>query len=178
MQKLTYIVALCSLLLFSCKDKQDNSAVAVQVKPVVAARNIAAHQGEVKRDAVIAYAKQFMGLPYKYATADPAVGFDCSGFVNYVYKHFDIALPRSSSGFKDIGIAKKPKDFKVGDILVFYGHKDRGSIGHLGIICEANGMQSRFIHASSGKEMAVTISELGSDGYTARFYKCIDPFLL
>jgi hypothetical protein len=46
-------------------------------------------------------------------------------------------------------------------------------VGHVGIICEANGMQSKFIHSSSGKAMGVTISELGSDMYTRRFYKCI-----
>jgi len=132
----------------------------------------------VKRDSIIAFAKKYMGTKYCYASEDPAKGFDCSGFVHYVYKHFDINLPRSSSGFKDIGVAKKPKDFMVGDILVFYGHKDSTSIGHLGIITVANGMQSKFIHASSGKEMSVTVSELGSEGYTHRFYKCINPFAL
>lgn len=165
-------------MLFSCKNNAEPKGTLAETQPPVSVNRIISKQDITKRDEVLAYAKQFMGLPYKYATADPKVGFDCSGFVNYVYKKFGISLPRSSSGFKDIGHTKKPQDFKVGDILVFYGYKDRNSIGHLGIVCEANGMQSRFIHASSGKEMAVTISELGSDAYTARFYKCIDPFLL
>jgi len=132
----------------------------------------------VKREKVIAFAKKYMGTKYCYAGSDPEKGFDCSGFVNFVFKHFDIALPRSSSGFTNLGEPLQPEDFQVGDILVFYGYRDRDSVGHLGIICEANGMQSKFIHASSGKEMAVTISELGSDMYTARYYKCIDPFKL
>jgi cell wall-associated NlpC family hydrolase len=130
------------------------------------------------RENIIAFAKQYMGLPYIYASSDPKKGFDCSGFVNYVYKHFNIEVPRSSSGFKNLGKSLKPSEFKVGDVLVFYGYRDKNSIGHVGIVCEANGMQSKFIHASSGKEMAVTISELGSDQYTARFYKCISPFEL
>jgi len=62
----------------------------------------------------------------------------------------------------------------VGDILVFYGYKDNTRVGHVGIICEADGMNSKFIHASSGKVREVTISELNSTHYTNRFYKCID----
>lgn len=131
-----------------------------------------------KRFNIIQFAKQHMGIPYIYAQANPKKGFDCSGFVNYVYKHFNINVPRSSSGFKNLGRALKPSEFKVGDVLVFYGYRDKNSVGHVGIVCEANGMKSKFIHASSGKEMAVTVSELGSSQYTKRFYKCIDPLSL
>lgn len=153
----------------SCKD---------EVKPVIVTKVLTGNTSAeaTKREAVIAFAKNYMGTPYIYATADPKKGFDCSGFVNFVYKHFDITVPRSSSGFKNIGKSLKPQDFKVGDVLVFYGDRDTNSIGHVGIVCEANGMKSKFIHASSGKEMAVTISELGSDQYSQRFYKCINPF--
>ncbi|MXN90568.1 glycoside hydrolase [Flavobacterium sp. Sd200] len=131
-----------------------------------------------KREAVVNFARKYMGVRYCYASNNPKKGFDCSGFVNFVYNHFDIGLPRSSSGFKDIGKALNPKDFNVREVLIFYGYRDKNSIGHVGIICEANGMQSKFIHASSGKEMAVIVSELGSAAYTRRFYKCIDPFTL
>lgn len=127
-----------------------------------------------KRAEIVAYAKQYMGTAYCYASSDPNKGFDCSGFVYFVFKHFDIDVPRSSSGFMNVGRKVKPEDFKVGDVLVFSGYRDRDSIGHVGIICEANGMKSKFIHASSGKEMAVTISELGSDQYTGRFIKCVN----
>jgi len=131
-------------------------------------------EGKIKRDSIITYASQYMGTPYLYAGNDPAKGFDCSGFVSYVFQHFDINLPRSSSGYKNLGTALTPDTFKIGDILVFYGYKDKTVIGHLGIICEANGMQSKFIHASSGKAGSVTISELDSDHYSKRFYKCIN----
>lgn len=126
------------------------------------------------RSEIIAYARQQMGTPYCYASANPEKGFDCSGFVNYVFKYFGIELPRSSSGFATVGKTVKPADFKVGDILVFTGYRDTNSVGHVGIICEADGMNSKFIHSSSGKEMAVTISSLGSDMYTRRFIKCVD----
>jgi cell wall-associated NlpC family hydrolase len=126
-----------------------------------------------KRAEIVAYAKQYMGTAYCYASSDPKKGFDCSGFVHFVFKHFDIDVPRSSSGFANVGKQVKPEDFKVGDVLVFSGYRDRNSVGHVGIICEANGMKSKFIHSSSGKEMTVTISELGSDQYTRRFIKCV-----
>ena len=131
-----------------------------------------------KRAEVVAFAKKYLGTRYCYAGSTPENGFDCSGFVNFVFKNFGIELPRSSSGFTDLGTPLKPQDFRVGDVLVFYGYRNSDSVGHVGIICEADGMQSKFIHSSSGSEMAVIISELGSDMYTRRFYKCINPFEL
>ncbi len=126
------------------------------------------------RDSIVTFAKKHLGTRYLYAGNDPKKGFDCSGFVSFVFKNFNIDLPRSSSGYKNLGAPLKPEDFKIGDILVFYGYKDNTIIGHLGIICEANGMHSKFIHASSGKVNSVTISELDSEHYSNRFYKCID----
>lgn len=131
-------------------------------------------QSKIDRDSIIVYAKKYLGTPYVYAGSDPKKGFDCSGFVSYVYSNFGMTLPRSSSGYKNLGTSLKPEDFKVGDILVFYGYKDRTIVGHLGIICEANGMHSKFIHASSGKVQSVTITALDTEHYTKRFYKCID----
>ena len=134
----------------------------------------ALHTSYVNRDDVIEYAKSFIGKPYRYASADPAKGFDCSGFVSYVFKNFNISLPRGSKEYKSLGAALKPEEFKVGDVLVFYGYKDKTHIGHVGIICEANGMKSKFIHSTSGKAYGVTISDLDSKLYTRRFYKCVD----
>ncbi len=115
-----------------------------------------------------------MGITYHSASIDPGVGFDCSGFVYFVFKHFGIDVPRSSSEYEFIGTSLKPEEFKLGDVLVFYGYQDHNMIGHVGIICEANGMNSKFIHASSGKVNGVTISSLDSEGYKQRFFKCID----
>ncbi|MDQ8012195.1 MAG: C40 family peptidase [Flavobacterium nitrogenifigens] len=131
-------------------------------------------QTEINRDSIITYAKQYLGTPYVYASSNPKKGFDCSGFVSYVFKNYGISLPRSSAEYKNLGKTLKPEDFKVGDIIVFYGYKNKTAIGHLGIICEANGMQSKFIHASSGKAQQVTVTSLDTEHYTKRFYKCVD----
>ncbi|AWH86994.1 glycoside hydrolase [Flavobacterium album] len=151
--------------------KEKPKPIVVQT-PVV--ENTENQDEEIKRAEIIAFAKKYMGTSYCYASSDPKKGFDCSGFVNFVFDNFGIDLPRSSSGFANIGRTLKPEEFQIGDVLVFYGYRDTKSIGHVGIICEANGMKSKFIHASSGKEMAVTISELGSEMYTRRYYKCVD----
>lgn len=131
-------------------------------------------QTEIDRDSIITYAKKYIGTPYLYASSNPEKGFDCSGFVSYVFKNYGISLPRSSGQYKNLGKILKPEEFKIGDIIVFYGYKNKTVVGHLGIICEANGMQSKFIHASSGKAQCVTITALDTEHYTKRFYKCID----
>ena len=163
----TFLVV-ATVAFFSCRE---------EIKPVLQPKTeVATIAPEAtKRAEIIAFAKQYMGTKYCYASSNPGKGFDCSGFVNFVYKHFGVDLPRSSSGFKNIGKSLKPENFKVGDVLVFYGYRDKNSIGHVGIVYEADGMNSKFIHASSGKEMAVTVSNLNSDMYTRRFYKCINP---
>jgi cell wall-associated NlpC family hydrolase len=126
------------------------------------------------RENIVAFAMNYLGTPYKYASINPEKGFDCSGFVHFVFKNFDIDLPHSSKAFNTLGKKLKPDEFKVGDVLVFYGYRNSSQIGHVGIICEANGMNSKFIHSSSGKIKGVIISELNSAMYSKRFYKCID----
>jgi len=128
----------------------------------------------IDRTELITFAKTFIGTPYRKGSMDPKKGFDCSGFVNYVFRHFDLLLPRSSREYRNYGKALKPEEFRVGDVLVFYGYKDAKHIGHVGIVCEANGMKSKFIHSSSGRAHSVAISNLESEGYSKRFYKCVD----
>lgn len=131
-------------------------------------------QEKINRNDLLTFAKSFLGTPYVYAKQDPKVGFDCSGFINYVFKNYNIPVPRSSGGFKNYGRKIAIEDVKVGDVLVFTGYRDTAVVGHLGIVSEANGMNSKFIHASSGKVMQVTISELNSAHYSQRFMHVVD----
>jgi cell wall-associated NlpC family hydrolase len=68
---------------------------------------------------VIAYASNFVGVPYRSGGTTPA-GFDCSGFVSYVYAHFGISLPRSSGAY--FGVGTRVSSPKPGDIIVTPGH--------------------------------------------------------
>jgi len=146
----------------------------ISIQPVTLKGKLPVNADTEIRENLVAFARNYLGTPYRYASADPEKGFDCSGFVHFVFKNFNIAVPHSSKGFKNIGADVKPEEFKVGDILVFYGYRNTTSVGHVGIICEANGMNSKFIHSSSGKVKGVIISELNSDMYSRRYYKCID----
>ena len=149
---------------FATEIKIEKSSVEISVET----------QEKVDRNGLLTFAKSFLGTPYVYAKQDPKVGFDCSGFINYVYKNYNITVPRSSSGFKNYGRKIAIEDVKVGDVLVFTGYRDTNSVGHLGIVSEANGRNSKFIHASSGKVMEVTISDLNSTHYSKRFLHAVD----
>jgi cell wall-associated NlpC family hydrolase len=169
----TFVFAIIGLLSFGC---HNNSSSGNQSTPVfeIVSENALTEQSQVDREELINFAKEYMGITYRSASIDPGVGFDCSGFVYFVFKHYGIDVPRSSREYEFKGEPLSPGEFKVGDVLVFYGYQDSTMIGHVGIICEANGMNSKFIHASSGKVYGVTISSLDSDGYKRRFFKCID----
>ena len=123
------------------------------------------------REDILRFGTNLLGTPYVYAGTSTK-GFDCSGFVYYVFKNFDINVPRSSSLFKNFGKEVPIDEVKKGDILLFLS-PTRNAIGHIGIVSNADGMDSDFIHASSSKQMQVMISSLKQKGYTRRFVKAV-----
>jgi len=94
---------------------------------------------------VVEYAKKFLGVPYVYGVSSPS-GFDCSGFVQYVYKYFGISLPRTSYSQMYSGYAVSTADMQPGDIIVFRGG------GHVGIYIG----NDTYIHApNSGRSVSI-----------------------
>ncbi|MHC6181368.1 C40 family peptidase [Clostridium sp. JNZ X4-2] len=73
----------------------------------------------VSSSAVVAYASNFLGVPYVWGGTSPS-GFDCSGLVQYVYAHFGINLPRTSQEQQNVGTAVSRSELQPGD-LVFFG---------------------------------------------------------
>lgn len=122
---------------------------------------------------IINFAKNLIGVPYRYASSSPSRGFDCSGFVNYVFENFGISVPRSSPEFVHAGTPVALSEAKVGDVLIFTGTNPKvRRIGHVGIIYSIEGDDIKFIHSSSGKAKGVTITSL--DGYyKTRFIKAV-----
>lgn len=123
--------------------------------------------------AILETATALEGVPYVYAGKSPQ-GFDCSGFVYYVFKNHDISLPASSRMYDQVGKTISLENAQKGDIICFTGTDpsiDR--TGHLGIIVENNPNEPiKFIHATSGKKYSVTYSILSKDGtghYAKRF---------
>ena len=122
-------------------------------------------------DKIVNFGMGLLGTPYVAAGCSKN-GFDCSGFVFYVFNNFKIKVPRSSSQFKNFGKEIPIADVKKGDILLFLS-PTRNVIGHIGIVSNPKGMDSDFIHSSSGREMKVIITSLKKPGYTRRFVKAI-----
>ncbi|MDO8993154.1 MAG: NlpC/P60 family protein, partial [Daejeonella sp.] len=56
----------------------------------------AIHTKRTRADELVGFAETLQGIPYKYGSTDPRIGFDCSGFISYVFNHFGISVPRSS----------------------------------------------------------------------------------
>ncbi|PVH26590.1 C40 family peptidase [Sphingobacterium corticibacter] len=123
---------------------------------------------------IIAFAKKLLGVPYRYGQTSPNTGFDCSGFVYYVFKEFGISLPRSSAGMGQAGADVALEEAKAGDIILFTGtNPAKRSIGHVGIVLSNEDKEGlRFIHASSGKAQAVTETNL-EGSYQRRFMKVV-----
>lgn len=71
-----------------------------------------------------------IGKAYRYGGTSPETGFDCSGFVRWVYGQFDVKLPRRSGDMMAVGTAVDRKNLKPGD-LVFFGRKK--TVTHVGI---------------------------------------------
>ena len=120
-----------------------------------------------KADDVIEYAKKFIGTKYLYGSMNPEKGFDCSGFVSYVMKNFDISLNRSSSAMASNGLAVKRSELKKGDLMFFNTSGKSGTISHVGIYIG----DGEFIHSSSGSRKGVVISSLDEKYYDTRFVK-------
>lgn len=99
---------------------------------------------------LISYAKQFLGVPYKYGGNTPSEGFDCSGYVKFVYNHFNISVPRVTRDYANFGKKIALKDARVGDLILFSLYDDKNKIGHIGIVSEIQNGTISFLHAASG----------------------------
>ena len=90
-------------------------------------------------------AEEYLGTPYRYGGSTPVEGFDCSGFVRYVYAKHGVSLPRTSRQMASSGTRLKP-DFsalRAGDLVMF---AERGeAISHVAVYAGGG----RIIHASS-----------------------------
>ena len=141
-----------------------------ELKPgeVIDTRNVHPHD-------IVNFAETLIGIPYRYGSTDPKVGFDCSGFITHVFNHFHISVPRSSIDFTNVGKEIPVTSAKRGDIILFTGtDSTERFVGHMGIIV-SNTDTLKFIHSTSGKAYGVTISPL-SNYYKGRFVKTIRVF--
>lgn len=115
-------------------------------------------------EALVAFALTLEGTPYVYGGKNPDQGFDNSGFVNYVFNHFAIDVPRFSGEFAKVGNPVASNQAGPGDIVLFsVSDSVKKVVAHVGIVTSEVGEQPiTFIHASSGKVRAVTVTPMNS----------------
>ena len=101
---------------------------------------------------VVSYAQQFLGCKYVYGGTSPN-GFDCSGFTQYVYKHFGVSLNRTAAAQYSNG--QSVISLQAGDLVMF----GKSGINHVGIYIGGN----TFIHAANPSQGVRTDSM--STGY-------------
>lgn len=151
--------------------KHNSNNVSVDDIPVVHFDNSEVADS-VTSENIITFAESLLGTRYRSATADPDRGFDCSGFVNYVFSNFNFKVPRSSGEFAGIGERVNYEDARPGDIILFTSPTNRRRIGHVGIVYSNDGEDVKFIHSTSGKEYGVTISTM-DETYKRRFVRVV-----
>lgn len=89
----------------------------------LAAEAAAAEAARVgQRQAVVDFAKQFIGNPYVWGGTSLTRGTDCSGFVKSVYAHFGVSLPRTSYSMRSVGYEVSYDEIQPGDIVCYSGH--------------------------------------------------------
>ncbi len=103
---------------------------------------------ELLRKDITEYAKEFVGTKYRSAGKSPSSGFDCSGFVGYVMKEYDIDMAGSSASQEKQGSKITKKEAQPGD-LVFFRRSKGGRVFHVAIVLDNNNGDLTIIHSAS-----------------------------
>ena len=99
-------------------------------------------------------AKKYLGTNYFWGGTTPR-GFDCSGYMQYLYKEVGMTIPRTAFQQSKVGISVKIKNLKKGDLLFFKTDRRPIPVTHVGMYIG----DKKFIHAAS-KKKGVIISPI------------------
>lgn len=116
-----------------------------------------------KAEDIIINALGLLGIEYKYGGATPESGFDCSGFVRYVFKQAtNMSLPHGARAISQLGQKITPNELKPGDLVFFNTLKS--TFSHVGIYLGDN----KFIHAPRAGQ-SVRIENMNNQYWTSRY---------
>ena len=129
----------------------------------------------IQTDTLVNLATSLLGVPYRYGGITPEQGFDCSGFVKYVYSNFGFDIPRTTIGIAGCGEEIPVDSCKKGDIILFSGrNKETRPIGHAGIVISDLHEPLKFIHSATSNNRGIVITAYDAlDYYKSRFVKVI-----
>jgi peptidoglycan DL-endopeptidase CwlO len=107
---------------------------------------------------VVGIALQYLGIPYRWGGASPESGFDCSGFLMYIYAKVGVALPHNAAMQYGYGVSVSREQLEPGDLVFFDG------LGHNGMYIG----DDQFVHAPHTGDV-VKISSVSDPWYTAKW---------
>lgn len=117
-------------------------------------------------DRLVSRAMNYLGTPYRYGGTSPKTGFDCSGFVYYLYGAvFGQRIPRMPHEMAREGVIVSRSDLQRGDLVLF---GSRGTYTHIGIYAG----NDQFVHATQ-RGSPVMVTHLDSDYFRTRFMTAV-----
>ena len=111
---------------------------------------------------IISTAKNYLGVPYVFGGASPEEGFDCSGFLEYVFARNGIEIPRTADEQYRLGKLVRQSQLVAGDLVFFTTYEPGAS--HCGIYLG----NDKFIHASSIK--GIRVYDINDSYWASRYY--------
>ena len=128
---------------------QPGRAIAAAVTP---RQTVSSAQSSDNADELISSAMGLLGVAYRYGGTSASTGFDCSGFMQHIFKRsMGVNLPRTSAAQAQMGVGVSRSELQPGDMVFF--RTVRGRISHVGLFIGNN----RFIHAPrTGKRIEIT----------------------
>lgn len=130
-----------------------DAAAAAAAEAALAGANVPA-----RYTGVVAIAMRYLGIPYRWGGSSPSGGFDCSGFIMYVYAQVGVSLPHNAAMQYGYGSPVSKENLQPGDLVFFDG------LGHNGLYIGGG----QFIHAPHSGDV-VKISSLNDSWYLAKW---------
>lgn len=136
--------------------------------------SMSTNSNSTKVDAIINTAKSFLGVRYTWGGNKPSTGFDCSGFVQYVFSQNGITLPRESHDQATVGTPVSKDSLQPGDLL-FFTYTDSSAslyanhVTHVGIFI-GNGSMIESSSSHNNEGVVIVQNVFSNPYYIAHYY--------
>lgn len=122
-------------------------------------------------DSALIIANRFIGTPYRYS-GKTEKGFDCSGFVGYIFRHFNLILPPASRLMSNFGEEVDISEVRKGDLMLFKGRNASSNvIGHVALVAEVTEDGKIYIIHATTMQGVVLEYVWATDYYKKRYVK-------
>ena len=129
-------------------------------------------------DSMISLGKKYMGVRYTYGGNTPT-GFDCSGFVSYLFGTYGFKISKASRELAKFGKEINEGCLQAGDLAFFKGRSTKSrEVGHVALVIKAMGGQWDIIHATVSRCIWIDHDVMNIDYYKKRFLMFRRPFEL